>query len=136
MTELADDREVIRAGYRAWNQGRAESFLHPDVEWITPPEVPGGGSFAGADATIGFLRNFEGTMGVLNLSFEIEEIIAAGDRYLVISTATGSGQSGVAVPAHSWFHLLTLEDRRLRRAELFLDRGQAYRAAGLAQTPP
>ena len=131
----ADDLEAIREGYRAWNEGDeagAESFMHPDIEWITPPEVPGGGTFVGKQATTEFLRNFEGTMGVLNLSFEIEEIISAGDEYLVISLAEGTGESGVAIPPHNWFHLMKLEGGKLRRAQLFLDRSQALEAAGLS----
>ena len=129
----ADDLELIREGYRAWNDGRIESFLHPDVEWITPPELPGGGTFVGKEATVEFLRNFEGTMGVLNLSFEVQEILLAGDQYLVISLAEGSSDSGVDIPPHNWFHLIKSEDGKLRRAELFLDRNQAFEAAGLRE---
>jgi ketosteroid isomerase-like protein len=131
MTQT-DDLNAIREGYRAWNEGSAEAFMHPDVEWITPPEVPGGGTFVGKEATAEFLRNFEGTMGVLNLSFQIQEIIPADDQYLVISLAEGTSASGVAIPAHNWFHLVRLENGRLRRAQLFLDRHQALEAAGVS----
>ena len=128
-----DDLKLIREGWRAWNEGSAEPFLHPDVEWITPPEVPGGGKFVGKEATVEFLRNFEGTMGVLNLSFRVRDIIPAGGQYLVISLAEGTGASGIAVPAHDWFHLVRLEDGKLKRAQLFLNRDQALEAAGLSE---
>jgi ketosteroid isomerase-like protein len=131
MTET-DDLNTIREGYRAWNEGGGESLMHPDIEWITPPEVPGGGTFVGKEATAGFLSNFEGTKGVLNLSFQIQEIIPAAGQYLVISRAEGTGASGIAVPAHDWFHLIRLENGMVRRAELFLDRDQALEAAGLS----
>ena len=129
----ADDLNLIREGWRAWNEASIEPFLHPDVEWITPPEVPGGGTFSGKEATVEFLRNFEGTMGVLDLSFQIKEIIPAGEEYLVISRAEGTGASGVAIPAHDWFHLVMLEDGKLRRARLSLNRDQALEAAGLTE---
>lgn len=131
----AGDLEAIRLGYRAWNAGDVEPMLHDDVVWITPPEVPGGGTFVGKDSTLEFLQNFEGTSGILDLSFEVEDIIPAGDQYLVISLAEGTGESGVAIPAHHWFHLVRLEGGRLRRAELFLDRRQAFMAAGLPDRP-
>ena len=127
-----DALSLIREGWRAWNEGSIEPFLHPDVEWITPPEVPGGGSFIGKEATMEFLRNFEGTMGVLDLSFQIQEIIPAGEEHLVISRAEGTGASGVGIPAHNWFHLIRMEDGRLRRAQLFLDHDRALEAAGLS----
>lgn len=129
----ANDLKVIRAATRAWNEGDAGSFMHPEIEWTTPTEVPGGGTLVGAEATAEFLRNFGGTMGVLNLSFEIQEIIPAGDEYLLISLAEGTSESGVAIPAHSWFHLLKAEDGKVRRAELFLDRRQAFEASGLQE---
>jgi ketosteroid isomerase-like protein len=131
MTE-ADDLDAIREGYRAWNEGDAAAFMHPEIEWITPAEVPGGGTFRGERETAGFLRNFEGTKGVLDLSFQVEEILPAGDEYLVVSLAEGTSASGVAIPAHHWFHLIRLEDGKVRRAELFLDRDQALEAAGLS----
>jgi ketosteroid isomerase-like protein len=131
MTQT-DDLNIIREAYRAWNEGSGNWLMHPDIEWITPAEVPGGGTFVGKEATAGFLSNFEGTNGVLNLSFQIQEIIPATGQYLVISRAEGSGASGIAVPAHDWFHLIRLENGMVRRAELFLDRNQALEAAGLS----
>lgn len=128
-----DDFDVIREGYRAWNEGAAESFMHPDIEWITPPEVPGGGTLIGKKATTEFLRNFEGTMGVLNLTFEIQDIVPAREEYLVITLAKGTSESGVAIPVHNWFHLMKLEHGKFRRAEVFLDRSQAFEAAGLRE---
>ena len=127
----ANDLDGIRDAYRAWNEGSLERFMHPDVEWITPPEVPGGGVFVGKEATVEFLRNFEGTMGVLDLSFEIREIVPAGGQYLVISLAEGTSASGIAIPAHEWFHLIKVENGLLRRAQLFLDREQAFEVAGV-----
>ena len=129
----ADDLELIREGYREWNEGRPGRYMHPEVEWITPPELPGGGVFVGKEATLEFLRNFEGTMGVLKLSFEIQDIVPVGDQYLVISLAEGTSTGGVPIPPHNWFHLMKPEDGLLRRAELFLDRSQAFEAAGLSE---
>ena len=106
---------------------------HPDIEWITPPEVPGGGTFVGKEAVVAFLKNFEGSLGVLRLSFEIEEIIPINGEYLVSSVATGTSESGVALPPHNWFHLMRTEDGLLCRAQLFLDRVQALEAAGLSE---
>src|SRR5215213_3372766 len=107
----ADDLNAIREAYRTWNEEGSEAFLRflrPDLEWITPPEVPGGGTFVGKTATAEFLRNFEGTMDVLDLSFQIQEVIPGDDQYLVVSLAEGTSASGLSVPAHHWFHLVSL----------------------------
>ena len=72
-------------------------------------------------------------MGVLKLSFEIEEIVPTNGEYLVTSVAMGTSDSGVTIPPHNWFHLMRIEDNLLRRAQLFLDREQAFEAAGLSE---
>jgi hypothetical protein len=128
------DLALIREAYLDWNvHGVNMRFLHPDIEWIDPPQLPGGSTHVGKEAVVAFLREWEGSMGVLNLSFEIEEIIPFDGEYLVISLAQGTGESGVGIPAHNWFHLMKLEDGTIRRARLFLDRAQAFEAAGLSE---
>jgi ketosteroid isomerase-like protein len=133
-----EDLALIRDGYLAWNEGgvsegAAARFYHPDIEWTNPPEMPGGGTHTGKDAVLTFLREWEGTLGILSLTFQIEEIIPADGEYLVVSVATGTSDSGVVIPPHSWFHLMRIEDRLLRRARLFFDRAEAFEAAGLSQ---
>jgi ketosteroid isomerase-like protein len=43
------------------------------------------------------------TMGILNLSFQIEEIIPANGEYLMISVFTGTSESGVVIPPQNVF---------------------------------
>jgi len=133
-----EDLALIRDFVLAWNEGGvsadgAARFLHPDVEWINPPEMPGGGTHIGKDALLTFLREWEGTMGILSMSFQIEEIIPANGEYLVITVATGTSESGVVFPPQNWFHLIRIEDRLLRRARLLFDRAEALEAAGLRE---
>jgi ketosteroid isomerase-like protein len=137
---MSEEEEIalIREGYLAWNEGGVSAAaaawkFHPEIEWINPPEMPGGGTYIGKDAVLAFLREWEGSAGVLNLSFEIEQIIPIDGEYLVISVATGTSESGVVLPPHNWFHLMRAEDGLLRRAQLFLDREQALEAAGLSE---
>jgi ketosteroid isomerase-like protein len=64
---------------------------------------------------------------------EINELIDAGDRVLVGTTARGRGkQSGVESGWHLW-HLWTLRDGKIVRGEGFTDRDEALEAAGLPE---
>ncbi len=133
-----EDLAIIREGYLAWNEDGvggdgAARFFHPDIEWINPPEMPGGGTRIGKDAVLAFLREWEGTMGILNVTFHVEEIIPANGEYLVISVATATSEHGVAIPPQNWFHLMRIEDRLVCRARLFFDRAEALEAAGLSE---
>src|SRR5687767_486365 len=102
---------MIRRFTRRWNDGGVasiEDLLHPEVEWVDPPELPGGGVHVGREATMSFLREWEGSLGVLRLHFHLDEILECPDGYLSVSTAHGSGEGGVPIPPHQWFHWLKL----------------------------
>jgi ketosteroid isomerase-like protein len=132
-----EDLAMIRETFLAWNEGGVSAdfarFFHPDVEWINPPEVPGGGTRIGKDAVLTFFREWEGTMGILDMSLQIEEIIPANGEYLVISVGTGTSGSGVVLPPQDWFHLFRIEDRLIRKGRVFFDRAAALEAAGLRE---
>ena len=130
------DIEVIRAFNRAWDRGGVEAiepFLAEEIEWIDPPELPGGGTHQGREATMAFLREWEGSMSVVRLNFTIDEISSCPDgSYFTVTTAQGAGEGGVPIPPHQWFHWIHLEGGKLVRARVFLDRDAALAAAGLA----
>ncbi len=63
-----DDLALIRDFAVAWNEGGVSGdgearFFHRDIEWIYPPETPGGGTHIGKDAVLASLREWEGTWG-------------------------------------------------------------------------
>ena len=110
-----------------------EPFLDPACELTLPPELPGGGVRKGIEDTMAAFREWEGTSGVVNLEFELQELLDAEDGYFTVSLARGRGESGAPIPEHHWFHLLSLREGKLVRAQLFLDRDEAFRAAGLEE---
>ncbi len=132
-----EDLAILREAYLAWNDlgvggDGVARFFHPDVEWINPPEMPGGGTRIGKDAVLAFLREWEGTMGIMNVTFNVEQIIPANGEYLVVSVVTATSGHGVAIPPQNVFHLLRIEDRRVGRVRFFFDRAAALEAAGLS----
>jgi ketosteroid isomerase-like protein len=70
----------------------------------------------------------------MRTSFSVEEILGEGDDYVVVTRAHVTGEtSGVALPDHTWFHVMRLRDGRLSRNRIFLSRAQALEAAGLPE---
>jgi ketosteroid isomerase-like protein len=63
--------------------------------------------------------------------FERERLLDAGDRVVVlIRVLARGGSSGVSLDRRT-AHIWTVEDRRVTRCEVFLDRSEALAAAGL-----
>ena len=82
-----EELQLIEDFARQWNDHGVAGiahFFHPDVVWIDPPELPGGGTHNGRDATTTFLREWGGGLG-LRLAFEMEQIIPLDSGYLAIS---------------------------------------------------
>ena len=126
--------EIIRRFSQSWNEhgvAGIEPFLHARIEWIDPPELPGGGVHRGREATMEFLREWQGA--VVALHFELDEILECPGGYLAVSTAQGQGEGGAPIPSHQWFHLIELLEEKIVRAQLFLSRVPALKAAGLSQ---
>jgi ketosteroid isomerase-like protein len=126
-----------RLGFEALNRGDHEAGLllyHPDVESTWPPQLATVGvqsKIRGREERLRFQDNWRAEWG--GLSFEIEQLFAAGDRVLVLGRTKGSGLSS-RVPAETesaW--VFTVSAGKVIREDIFLDHGEALEAAGLSE---
>jgi ketosteroid isomerase-like protein len=121
------DVALIREIYLLWNEegltglGR---FLHRDIVWINPPDLPGGGgTLDGRQMTMAFLMQWD-------LTLEVTEVISLPEgKYFVASFARGTAPDGTMIRADPWFHLVGLRDGKLATVEVFLTRDQAMEAS-------
>ena len=79
-----EDLETVRRAYDAFARGdleALETFLAPDIEWRTTPEVPFMGNYAGLDE---FLRGMDEWTGAFEeMTTQVEEMIDAGENVIV-----------------------------------------------------
>jgi ketosteroid isomerase-like protein len=127
--------EVVRRGYEAFNRGDLDGMVAdfaPTFEYLASGAVPGtGGVYRGPEGLKEFMSWFFGEFS--DARADINELIDAGDRVLVGTTARGRGkQSGVESGWHLW-HLWTLREGKIVRGEGFTDRDEALEAAGLSE---
>ncbi len=91
--------ELVRSGFEAWNSGDRQwvlDHMSPEVEWITPAEDPDPGHYRGFAELERFWEQWRVAVG--QLSFEIEDVIDAGDNVVVIARRSGKGTtSGISV---------------------------------------
>jgi ketosteroid isomerase-like protein len=88
-----EDLETVRRAYDAFAGGDLEklrTFLAPDIEWRTTPEVPFMGNYMGLDE---FLRGMdEWTSAFEDVTTEVKEMIDAGDNVIVCHRMHGRGR--------------------------------------------
>lgn len=129
----SENVEIVRRSVDAYGSGDIEAALaayDPGVVFDVTSGRPEGGVFHGPQGVL------EGVQAWVErwaeYRFEVEEIIDAGDRVLMIIREFGRGEgSGVEVTQHT-FWLQTMRNGKIVRAELFNDRSQALEAAGLS----
>ena len=106
-----------------------EAISVPDVELHEWPEAPGARAYHGAEGLRQALDSWFESWEWMQV--EIEGIVDLGDRVLMTLHQRAKGRgSSVEVDLKS-FNVVTVRDSKVARLELFIDEGDALRAAGL-----
>jgi ketosteroid isomerase-like protein len=126
--------EVFRKGMERGDLGAwfDSEDLADDFEWITPPGVPGLGTYRGREGFLEFMRIW--TEDFEDWSVELERLIDAGDdRVVGLFHQRGIGKgSGVPVELHQAL-VYELERGRVIRMRNYIDPAEALEAAGLRE---
>ena len=125
---------VVRAIHEALARGQSPAtlgLLHPDIEYVNPPDAVEAGTRRGIaayeDALRSMLDAFE------DVRIEVREIIDAGDQVVVLATYTARGRSSGARRQNEDGYLWTIRDGKAVSFEWFHDQADALEAAGLHQ---
>ena len=129
-----EDLETVRQAYDAFAAGDLETlrtFLAPDIEWRTTPEVPFMGNYSGLAEFMGGMD--EWTSAFDDVTTEIEEMIDTGENVIVHHRMRGRGRdSGVEVDL-AIFQVVAVRDSQLIRMHDFGTRDDALEAAAQLQ---
>jgi hypothetical protein len=96
-----------------------ELLLHPDAEYVNPPDALEPGTRTGVG---GFRAAFESALDGLgkNAMFSVGEVAERGPRvFAPVSITTGGTASGVELAGPTIGTVLTVEDGLIRRLEWF-----------------
>jgi ketosteroid isomerase-like protein len=105
-------------------------FFDPEIEVHEDPSFPEAGVYRGIEAVGRYFRQF--TESFDEFTFEAEDFIDVDeDRVLMLFRLRTRGkESGATVDAHPGW-IFTVRDRKAVRIEAYLDRAEAFAAAGL-----
>ena len=102
-----------------------------DFELVPPSQSPLSEPSRGIDEVRAWAADQQETVG--DLSIEIEELIESGESIVALIRLWIRPQGAVAEFELRIAHLWTLRDRKLIRCEVFPEREQALKAAGLSE---
>jgi ketosteroid isomerase-like protein len=125
--------EIIRRAYEAANRGDfagADAYVHPDVEFHTYAQSPEAGVYRGKEAVRKYNENLFGQFE--SIRFDVEEIIDAGDRVVVLSTQHAVPKGGQQEMSVRVAEVWTIRDGLLAERRSYSTREEAFEAAGLS----
>jgi ketosteroid isomerase-like protein len=124
--------ERVVAGYDAFNRGDLDALtqgMSPDFELRMPPIVPDPDTYRGPDGMRRLRETWEA--GFDDFRIEIEEVVDAGDKVLVMAAVCGTGRdSGAKVRSPSFPHIWTFRDGEIIRIEPRQNRDAGLKAIG------
>src|SRR3954452_24729530 len=124
--------DALRAAFERYAQGDFSPIgaLGDDFELVVSPEAPDAGIYRGEEARRwlrAWVSSFEG------MTIEATEIRDCGDKVLLEMIQRGRPPGSAASVEGHWWQVSTFRDSQIVKAEMFRERPQALRAAGLAE---
>ena len=113
---------------KLWNEGRMDAvlaLLHPEIEWLEPPEQPDRAVVVGREQALGALMMWLSTWS--KYGNEIRAMTVHGERVLVEMWQRMVGKESDVALEGKLFQVWTTADGLVTRVEMFFDREQAER---------
>lgn len=135
---MRENVATLEALYDAINRSDLEAILSlqaEDVEWCGPQVFP---DIAGPHRGHAGVRVYAERISDAweDFSIRAERFVELGDRVLVLTRERGRGRmSKIEVQSRPTAHLWTLEDGYVVRFQVFWDREEGLRAAGVSLGP-
>lgn len=124
---------IVREAYRAYTRGDVErmmDFVHPALEWVAPE---GGPEQAGARPKRGRAELAEALtrQASSGLRAEVEQVLAAGDKVLLVMRTPGLGQLRGQPGDDRTYDIVTVRDELIIGLEACRDRTTARSLIGI-----
>lgn len=122
--------EVVRKAFGAGLglEETAETYWHPDVEYVEDPHWPGATRYKGRDAV---LRRFQSYFEILGPGEDgeviVEQVFDAGERQVPLIRFRGRSASGVP-HEHLWAYVVEVRDGRIVYFRAYYEVGEALEA--------
>jgi ketosteroid isomerase-like protein len=126
--------EIVRAIYEAVERGDLEtatSYLHPEIQFHTYVHAPEAGVYRGKEAVQKYNEDLFGQFESLRI--EVEELVDAGDRVIVVTTQHAVPKGGQQEIAVHMVEVWTIRDLLLAERHSYSTKDQALEAAGLQE---
>ena len=126
-------RQVFEgAGVRGLRE-TAETYWHPEFEYVEDPRWPGASSYKGREAVLRCFQNYFDALGQdEDLSIAVERVVDAGMRQVPFVRFRSVSSSGVP-HEHLWGYVVEVQDERVIYFQAYYEPAEALEAVGLRE---
>jgi ketosteroid isomerase-like protein len=123
--------ERVRESYEFVDREHEPDFdlLHPDIQWHTRADLPDTATHRGHDGAATLLAGWFGAFDELHV--DVEELIDAGDRVVVVLRLHGRARGSAHEVDMSEAHVLTMRDGKVTELHECQTRAEALKVVGL-----
>ena len=112
----------------------AETYWHPEVEYVEDPRWPGASRYRGRDAVV---RCFESYMEALgreeDIVVTVERVLDAGTRQVPFVRVRGHAATSGVPHDHLWGYVVEVSEGRIIYFRAYHDPAEALEAVGLTE---
>ena len=106
-------------------------MLHPDILWHTRADLPDTATYRGHDGAATLIAEWVGTFDDLHL--DVEEVIDAGDRVVVVLRLRGRVRGSTQEVDMPETHVLTMRDGKATEIHEYQTKAEALKVVGLEE---
>jgi ketosteroid isomerase-like protein len=130
---MADHRDVLEAGYAAFNRGDTQGIVEnfeEDIEFVGPnsQRMPGAGTHQGREAVRGLLEGMRERWD--GLRWSPDEFISAGETVVVLGHMEGTAKATGTEIKVPFVHVWRMRGGRVRRGQALTDTAVVADALG------
>ena len=130
--------DIIRRAFEEFSRGGWEPLMGtvwaPEIVWnMAPTGIPGLGIYRGFDGLRSSFEDWFSTFPFEEWEQEVEEVIDCGEHVVVLTRQRGRGSASGAVAELEYAQVVKFRGQKVVRVDVYLDRGQALRAAGVSE---
>jgi ketosteroid isomerase-like protein len=126
--------EIVRRVYEAANRGdfdAANTYIHPEIEFHTYAQSPEAGVYRGKEAVRRYNEDLFAQFE--SIRFELEELLDAGDRVVVVTTQHAVPKGGQQEMSVRITEVWAVRDGLLAERRSYSTKDEALEAAGLRE---
>ena len=126
--------ELVRRAFQVGDLAEtAETYWHPEIEYIEDPRFPGASSHQGRDAVVHCWRSYLDVLGDEDdIAITVEDVFDAGDRQVPLVRFRGHARTSGVPFEHLWGYVVEVREERIAYLRAYYEPGEALEAAGLA----